>query len=340
MSADEVAEVLPFLEDSRADVRQMAAEGVAGFTATPEGTAALTRADGLYPRLVALLSRAGESGCGEGAAAAAAALVNLSQQPAERLKLLDVPGAVGAAAACVAVDEPPELAEYASMLILNATQLSRGIDLLLAAGGARGDALAALLPHLAAPIKPGQTSGRLAHLALVLTNVTQHTAARAALLDVLSGAEDGAPSTLFEALCAQLSQPDATRRTGVTRALRNLSFAIKPDEADQDGERARANLVRPAVIRTLVARLAARLAVRNAVRPPPHTLMPPAQPSARTGAFTHHALPTPSRFHTPRPTTPRAAPSSSASPRRVRVCSSTRRTRSPPSPPSSAAPPN
>ena len=125
--ADELAEVLPFLDDSRAEVREMAAQGIAGYTATPEGTAALMKCDELYPKLVSLLLRAGESSCGGAAAAAAAATVNLSQQPAERLKLLDVPGAVSAAAACVSVDEPPELAEYASMLLSNLTQLTRGV---------------------------------------------------------------------------------------------------------------------------------------------------------------------------------------------------------------------
>ena len=133
----EVAEVLPFLDDSRADVREMAAQGVAGYTATPEGTAGLLRHHKpLYEALNKLLERApAEAGSGEAAASAAAAFVNLSQHPAERMKILDTSRAVAAAAGCIAtVDEPPELAEYASMLLSNLTQLPAGVEQLLAAG--------------------------------------------------------------------------------------------------------------------------------------------------------------------------------------------------------------
>ena len=107
----ELAEVVPFLEDSRAEAREMAAEGIAGYTATPEGTAALCRCEGLYRRLVSLMARAGEKGCGLAAAHAAAAAVNLSQQPAERVHIVNA-GAAEAATCIesVAVKEPPELA--------------------------------------------------------------------------------------------------------------------------------------------------------------------------------------------------------------------------------------
>ena len=58
-AAAELAEVVPFLSDSRAEVREMAAEGVAGYTASSEGTQALCAcATTLYPLLLGLCSRA------------------------------------------------------------------------------------------------------------------------------------------------------------------------------------------------------------------------------------------------------------------------------------------
>ena len=54
----DVAEVVSFLDDARAEAREMAAEGVAGYTATPEGTMALLKAPNLYLLCVSLLERA------------------------------------------------------------------------------------------------------------------------------------------------------------------------------------------------------------------------------------------------------------------------------------------
>ena len=259
MSDAEVADVLPFLDDARAEVREMAAEGIAGYTATPEGTAALTRCDNLYPRLVALLSRAGESGCGGAAAAAAAASVNLAQQPAERLKLIDTAGVVDAVALCIGLDDPPELAEYASMCLSNLTQLTSGVELLLANDGA---ALGALIPRLAAAPTATATAARFAHVALVLTNSAQDPRAREVILGQVSNSGGGdAASPLLEALCDLLNETDETLRSGLTRCLRNLCFAAKPGP---EAEAARALLMAPSVLHTLIMRMSARLGVTHA----------------------------------------------------------------------------
>ena len=255
----EAAEIVPFLSDARAEVRQMAAEGVAGYTATPEGTSALVALGApLYTALVGLLARAAESGCGAAAAAAAATAVNLSQQPAERLKLIDTDGTLGAvAAACIGIDDPAELAEYASMLLSNLTQLTRGVELLLAAKPV--GALPKLLPRLAAAPKAGESGSRLAHLALVLTNVAQHTKARAVLLRAFGAGDVGAK--LLASLCANnLASTDETRRLGISRFLRNLCFAASPGEEEAA---AREALLVPSVLNTLIAGLAARLAVAH-----------------------------------------------------------------------------
>ena len=182
----------------------------------PEGTAALILCDNLYPLLIGLLSRCSEAGCAAGAAAATAACVNLSQQPAERLKYLAVAGSVAAAAACVYVDDPPELAEYAGMLLSNLTQLSAGVEQLLSAGTTRGEVLVGLLPRLAGA--PLDASGeRLGQIAAALTNCAQDGGARACLLAALTSdrcGSDGGKSggVLMEALCGQLAAADATRR--------------------------------------------------------------------------------------------------------------------------------
>ena len=81
----EAAEIVPFLSDARAEVRQMAAEGVAGYTATPEGTSALVALGApLYTALVGLLARAAESGCGAAAAAAGGAVLTAADAVGQR----------------------------------------------------------------------------------------------------------------------------------------------------------------------------------------------------------------------------------------------------------------
>ena len=263
---DEVAQLESFLSDARADVRMMAAEGVAGYTATAEGTAALTkRGTTLYPELVSLVARAPTPECAGAAAMACAALVNLSQQPRERLKLLDDAGKglIRAAAAAVAVDEPPELAEYSSMLLANLTQLATGVEQLLAADGEMDAFRKTLLPRLASAPLADVSGVRWSHVALVLTNVAQLVNGRAALLGVL--AED-ASSTLLGSLCGQLAASaggsdggaDDPRRRATARFLRNLCFAASPKEEEAP---ARTHLL--AVHRKLVLAITARLAVRH-----------------------------------------------------------------------------
>ena len=283
MTDDEVIELLPFLGDARADVRAMVAQGVAGYTTTPEGTANLIRhGTKLYGALVALLERAEESGGAEAAASAAAALVNLSQQPAERVRLLDTQRVVAAACACVAIDEPAELAEYSSMLLVNLTSVPSGIEQLLAARVRNGgeDALSStLLPRLI-----HSKDSHLAHLAMVLTNAAQNAECRALLLRALSKdaseAKDASTvgTRLIGMLCGHMSSPDTTRRLGVIRTLRNLCFAASPSgdaairalligvEKESGGPEDSADLTSDdsPLLRVLISRLAARLAVVHA----------------------------------------------------------------------------
>jgi len=257
-SVSEVAEVVSFLDDPRADVREMAAGGVAGFTASAESTAMLCQVDGVLAKLVKLLERARLPECATCAASAAAALVNLSQQPAERVKLLEVANAVGSAAECIDLDDPPELAEYASMLLSNLTTLKAGVGALLAVDADERSDDAKTVRRLHALLaRLGATTGeRCAHIALLLTNATQEPAARASLLQAIRPS-DGQPGTT--AWLQGLSSPDPTRRLGVQRLARNLCFAAAPTES----ESSRATLLAPAVLNPLIVALVARLAVRH-----------------------------------------------------------------------------
>ena len=256
MSASDVAELLPFLDDARANVREMAAEGLAGFTSTPEGTNALiSHGDGLYKALLKLCIRAKEGADCTGAAMhAAAACVNLSQLPAERIKLIAA-GAIDAAAECVGVEEPRELGEYAGMLLCNLTSFEKAVEQLVEAEG--GTVAGKLLRLLAAA--PVGDEERHAHLALVLTNVAQHPRARAQLL--------AAMGDVIERLCDHLGsgseESGATRRLGLARLLRNVCFGAKPAAAEveesAEAAAARMALLDTAVLRPLLVRLAARL---------------------------------------------------------------------------------
>jgi hypothetical protein len=256
--ADEIKEVVSFLDDSRVDVREMAAQGVAGYTASAEGMALLCQCAGLYPRLVGLLERVAEAGCSGAAAAAAATLVNLSQQPAERKKLLDSTTILSAAVGCIKVDEPPELVEYCGMLLSNLTQFEDAAQKLLEIRHASGPAVDTLIGRLGGAALDGGNE-RFGHISHVLTNLAQSVKGRKSLLLALAGKDNG----LLDGLCNQLAAVDETRRLGVARTLRNLCFAARKDKEDER-EASEALFSEPGLHRTLITRLAARLAVHHA----------------------------------------------------------------------------
>lgn len=260
----------------------MAVQGVAGYTGTSDGIIALTKCDGLYPQLVSLLERSKVAQCGEAAASAAAALVNLSQQPSERVKIVHTDGAVAAAAKCCTTSsDPAEVQEYCSMLLANLTQLQPGIEQLLAAGGAPGDALRALVPALATAALDAASGSRVAHVALALTNAAQQAGGRAVLLRALlehceGGDVNNDRRTLAEALCDQLASDDATCRRGTARCIRNLAFAAGPSEDaaareallgpadDAIGAASATTATTAGAHRALIAGVAVRLAVHCA----------------------------------------------------------------------------
>ena len=205
--ADQVRELAEFLDHERDDVLEMACEGVAGYTASAEGLAALSSVPDVLVKLLKALARQHPGASTH----AAAALVNLSQQPADRA-LLVREGAVTVVLSNVEDGVADELLTYASMLLANLTQLPVARTQLLAARG--GNALRALLQMLCA--RPGEPTD---HLALVLTNCVQEADGRRSLLEALG---EGAPSV--SKLCAQLWGASELRQQGVAQALRNLFF--------------------------------------------------------------------------------------------------------------------
>jgi hypothetical protein len=250
----EVQQVVAFLSDDRREVREMAAEGIAGYTATDDGMSALGKCGELPAQLVSLLERvSADPTTGTAAAHAAACMVNLSMQPAERLKLIEA-GAVPAAAKCVrAPSRPSDLGKYASMLLSNLTQFESAHAPLLEADAGTGVTPAAGLLRML--IRSAVDSDELAHLTLALTNVAQTRGGRSAVLEALAG-----KPAVTSRLCSHLSSPDPVRRVGVAQMLKNICFATAGDEPEAE----RAILTSPATSRPLIAHLAGRLAVRGA----------------------------------------------------------------------------
>lgn len=202
----EVDELCSFLEHERADVRQMAVEGIKTYTGSGEGLTLLLQVDGLLGRLVSML---GDGTNESTAAAAGAALVNISQEPAARVKLLNL-GAVDAAAASASSDEA-ELVEMCLMLLANLTQFDRGRSQLL------GEVSR---PHLARLIETFSAAQphtrRYDYLPLVLTHVCATPEGRAMLL------LEHAPAVQVLAKLSLTASGELLHATA--QSLRNLCF--------------------------------------------------------------------------------------------------------------------
>lgn len=217
--SSQVREVAGFLESERADVREMACEVIAGYTCSDEGMLALAE----LPDISAQLLRCLELG-GGAAVHAAAALVNLSQQPADRMRLVKARAVEAAVQATLT--GAPQLAQYASMLLSNLSQLPDGRAQLLAADGEA--AVSRLLCLLCEP-EPDAEFSR-SHAAAALTNAAQDPGGRAAVLKTLGA---GAPS--LASCCAQIrGSADETRRLGLATLLRNLCFEAAEGSASRE----------------------------------------------------------------------------------------------------------
>lgn len=242
--SSEVAELCEFLEHERADVRQMAAEGVKTYTGSGDGLTLLLQVEGLLCRLVSML---GDVSSAATAAAVGAALVNISQEPAARAKLLNLscvdaatPSAAAAAASLQSTSQSTpqpaavtsasgskatgasearseskraeeELLEMCLLLLANLTQFDRGCAQLL--GETSRPHLCRLLASFAAA--PAHTA-YFDSFPLVLTHVCAASDGRAMLL-----LEHPSALRLLSKLALTA---DSKPLHAVAQSLRNLCF--------------------------------------------------------------------------------------------------------------------
>ena len=242
--SSEVAELCEFLEHERADVRQMAAEGVKTYTGSGDGLTLLLQVEGLLCRLVSML---GDVSSAATAGAVGAALVNISQEPAARAKLLNLscvdaatPSAAAAAASLQSTSQSTpqpaavtsasgskatgasearseskraeeELLEMCLLLLANLTQFDRGCAQLL--GETSRPHLCRLLASFAAA--PAHTA-YFDSFPLVLTHVCAASDGRAMLL-----LEHPSALRLLSKLALTA---DSKPLHAVAQSLRNLCF--------------------------------------------------------------------------------------------------------------------
>lgn len=212
-----MAELIPFLEHERDDVRLMAAESLSQVVGDPSSAAALIATPNLLPALLKVAEKADEA-----AVHATAALVNICADDKARPKLL-VAGAVKVAVAgAVGKDTPASHVEYSCMLLANLTQDDEGRARLVKQG--------ASLFRLFGLFVADKESANRKHLTLVFPNCFAHPLGRRTILleGPLGYTQAGGTPALL-ALCRAVrscSSADPERRLGLYRALRNLCFEV------------------------------------------------------------------------------------------------------------------
>lgn len=214
---DELDELIEFLDDSRPQIKQHAAELVQGLTGSPEGIAKLAgRSAKLLPPLFRLVAAPEAT-----SRAALVALVNLSQEPAVQQQLLAL-NAVGRCMDYVREKSCPGRNDLLVMLLANLTSLEAGAEALLQAGkGAlEGLNVAMLLKLFLLPVAPGEQD-MYEHVATILPNVTRFAAGRRLLLQPGRG--------LLQALASQLRSGSELRRRGCAGAIKNCCFSCEAD---------------------------------------------------------------------------------------------------------------
>lgn len=236
--ATELEELVQFIDDSRVEVRNAAADIVAGLTASPDG---IEKLKAVQRPLIIKLWRAVGLG-GESSRKALVSLVNLSHDPAVADQLLDL-GAVNRVMELIRENSCPH-ADLLSSLLANVTISEGGCRELLQIGKGSLEGL-----HMAVLLKKFVSSGialcpgepdPYEHVASVLTNVTRIKEARALLLQPGRG--------LLQALVSQLQSWNSLRRLGASGAIKNCVIS-----AEEDG--------------TLEAVLVDREALRHVLRP-------------------------------------------------------------------------
>lgn len=199
-------------------IKQQAVELVQGLTGSPEGIAQLASCtDALLPPLFRLVGSSGGA-----ARPAAAALVNLSQEPSAQRKLLDL----NAPARCMDYLKEgacPGQEDLLVMLLANLTAAEDGAAALLQLGrpGLEGLNLAILLKLFLEGDAAGGEGDPYEHVATILPNLTRFKAGRQVVLEPGRGT--------LRALTSQLRSGSELRRRGCAGAIKNCCLSCEED---------------------------------------------------------------------------------------------------------------
>jgi len=210
----ELQELCGFLDSEREDLRIAAALATADYSGTAEGTSILARCgDALLRPLINLLRTEDE-----GASHAAAALVNISQQPASRSQLIALGAVQFTIKAICKSTSLPSAVGRCCMLLANLTQFEDARDQLL---------VSPLLPNLLDRYSNLHTERHFAHMPLVLTHLLATSGGRRCVLEHPSAVP--ALMKQFTAAANTGCSSDSDQNVGDDRrsiafALRNLCF--------------------------------------------------------------------------------------------------------------------
>ncbi|XP_020104292.1 protein HGH1 homolog [Ananas comosus] len=212
--ANELEELLGFLSSPSPQVKNAAVDIVRGLTGSDEGLRSLTAYSNVaLPRLLPLLRDPPET-----AAAAAEALVNLSQDADLAAKLVSLGSVATAIDVLYKHPDHPALARGLVMLLTNLTQVESGIAALLQIGDDKVEGLnvAKLVRSFCRSSSRESADDTFEHVASILVNISKVEAGRKILLEPRRG--------LLKQVIHQFDSTNPLRKKGVAGTIRNCCF--------------------------------------------------------------------------------------------------------------------
>uniref|UniRef100_A0A6V7QUS0 Protein HGH1 homolog n=1 Tax=Ananas comosus var. bracteatus TaxID=296719 RepID=A0A6V7QUS0_ANACO len=212
--ANELEELLGFLSSPSPQVKNAAVDIVRGLTGSDEGLHSLTAYSNVaLPRLLHLLRDPPET-----AAAAAEALVNLSQDADLAAKLVSLGSVATAIDVLYKHPDHPALARGLVMLLTNLTQVESGVAALLQIGDDKVEGLnvAKLVRSFCRSSSRESADDTFEHVASILVNISKVEAGRKILLEPRRG--------LLKQVIHQFDSTNPLRKKGVAGTIRNCCF--------------------------------------------------------------------------------------------------------------------
>ncbi|XP_073130700.1 uncharacterized protein [Henckelia pumila] len=209
--ATELEELLGFLSSSSPPIRKAAVSIVRDYTGSEDGLQSLGKYFSVsFPSLALLLSENKEV-----SEPAAAALVNLSQNPSFAEKMVEM--GIIKTSVDILYRKDCDITHLLIMLLVNLTRLDSGIEYLLQQGDEKMHGLYVMkLVRSFCTSSSEKRGDPFEHVASILVNISQKEAGRKLLLDPKRG--------LLKQIIRQFDSSSSLRKKGVSGTIRNCCF--------------------------------------------------------------------------------------------------------------------